>query len=88
MAQQPLTNQPDKSYRLITCYSYTGAPDVIPLDDRFAWLADMSPVQNDLLDAPNFIPLGYHFGVDHNEVANAHMIRPGSFRKEAIGGAA
>jgi hypothetical protein len=76
------------SYRLITCYSYTGAPDAIPLDDRFAWQADMSPVQHGLLDAPSFIPLGYNFGVNNDSVANAYMIRPGSFKAEEIGDAA
>lgn len=76
------------SYRLIQCYSFTGAPDAIPLDDRFSWQADMSPIQHDVIDAPGFLPLGYHFGVNENAVANAHMIRPGFFRAEEIGGAA
>jgi hypothetical protein len=78
----------EKSYRMLTCYSYTGAPDAIPLNDAFAFHADMSPVQSGLIDAPNFLPLGYHFGVDENTVANAHTVRPGSFRPEEIGGAA
>lgn len=61
----------------LTDYTHTGA-DTIP-DVRSPFMVDTLA---DIIDAPNFIPCGYHFAaaIFGGGPAAAHTIRPGAFR--------
>lgn len=61
-------------------YTHTGSPTIPDLRPEYSDAA-----QRDIIDAPLFLPLGYHF-VAHGVRTNnptptpAHMVRPGAFR--------
>lgn len=65
---------------MLTDYTHTGAPTVPDL--RYEFWADY---QRDIIDAPDFLPLGSHFvatSIDDGRPVPtaAHRVRPGAFR--------
>lgn len=65
---------------LIEDYSHTGASTGADLRLDFFW-----DYQRDIIDAPNFIPCGYHYSASPGDFtpggpAAVHSIRPGAFR--------
>ena len=62
---------------MLTDYSHTGAPTIPDL--RWPFWGDN---QRDIIDAPDFLPLGFHFAAsteDGDKPVAAHTIRLGAF---------
>lgn len=65
---------------MLTDYCHTGAPTLPDLRHDFYW-----DHQRDIIDAPDFLPQGFHFvatSIDDGspKPTAANAIRPGAFR--------
>jgi hypothetical protein len=74
----------ERKAQLIPHFSYTGAPIIVDMASH--WYGPSCP--RDCIDAPDFIPQGYHFAPTDGYVASAHYIRPGTYRATAQQGGA